>query len=149
MAETIDSETPSIVIRQKTSPSSKRSTPKTRASFQEPLPSSPTHRSDDPWVSLGMTVEEWKQHRMRVQRYLAAWHREDQLEAEAEDCSTARFWEQRLQVLEMLREKYNKKAAWSSDVQREVEKLDEAIAECEYEMNALYDEQDRLEYMYD
>lgn len=77
------------------------------------------------------------------------WQREDQLQAEADEWMTPRFWEQRLEVLEMLREKYNRMRAWSSDVLREVEKLDEAIAECECELNAMYDEQDRLEYMYD
>lgn len=145
-----DMETPNIVIRYASPPSSKKSSAKQRAPFQEPLPSSPSSpKAEDPWVRVGMTETEWKEHRARVQTYLEEWHRQDQMNAEADEWTTPRFWEQRLEILEMLREKYNKMRAWSSDVLRDVERLDEAIDECEYELNCMYEEMDRLENLYD
>lgn len=48
-------------------------------------------------------------------------------------------WEERLEILERLRWKYNQKAAWSADVILAVNKLDGEIEEC-------YENLERIEY---
>lgn len=59
------------------------------------------------------------------------------------------FWEQRIESLERQRNLYARKPAWTSQMIKDVEQIDYYINECEVELDKLYAEVDRLEWMYD
>ena len=59
------------------------------------------------------------------------------------------FWEQRIESLERQRNLYTRKPAWTSQMIKDVEQIDYYINECEVELDKLYAEVDRLEWMYD
>lgn len=114
-----------------------------QASIQEPTPTSP--RSMPVWKALDMTEDQFKafEERMRVaneerrrvaiQRYLA------------DEWQSLAFWERRIETLEMLRSRYNKKAAWSAEIIRTVENIDAQIAECMERIDELWDNADKYE----
>jgi hypothetical protein len=59
------------------------------------------------------------------------------------------FWEQRIESLERQRALYTRQASWTSQMIKDVEQIDYYINECEIELDRLYAEVDRLEWMYD
>ena len=59
------------------------------------------------------------------------------------------FWERRMESIEQYLHQYARKAAWNSKIIKEVEYLEYCLKECEDELDTLYSEIDKLEWIYD
>lgn len=59
------------------------------------------------------------------------------------------YWERRIESLERRLTNYTRRASWSSETVKAVEYLECCIEECEDELNTLYSEVDKLEWVYD
>jgi hypothetical protein len=147
----------SILVKLKPVPSSRKSTPKNvttpRPEFLEPL--SPTPLSPvpspttTPWELVGMTEADYTAMQARVQKQMRESMREDYINNLLADLKNPSFWYRRMDSLETEREYFNKKRGWSAVDIACVKKIDEEIKECEEELDALCEQQDRLEYEYD
>lgn len=65
-----------------------------------------------------------------------------------EEMERPEFWVNKIEQLEKEREKYNKKRGWSADDLDNVEKIDQEIKFCEYELDELTKEYDEYEEEY-
>ena len=59
------------------------------------------------------------------------------------------YWERRMESFECSINRYARVRAWSSEIIKEIEYMEFCIEECEYELNMLYSEIDKLEWIYD
>lgn len=142
------SEFPSIVMKN-TPPTSRKSTPKTpRPEFLEPLSSTPV-APPTPWERLGMAEEEYTAMLERVRQESLASMRKSYQEAMLADLKTPSYWLNRIERLETERQRYNQKRGWSAEDAYCVDSIDDEIAQCEEELEMLYDQQDYVEYLCD
>ena len=131
----------------RSSNSSKKVTPKSpRAPFQEPVPSSPTAAPpSNPWTKLGITEQEYLSQRQRINNRIIEWRYKDTQDYLVSEWNSISYWERRIQILEMFRQRYHKMRAWSADVIHAVDVIDAQIAECEERIEEIWDEVDRVE----
>jgi len=59
------------------------------------------------------------------------------------------YWERRMDSLELSINRYAHVGAWTSEIIKKIEELEFYIEECEYELNILYSEIDKQEWIYD
>lgn len=118
----------------KTAPNSRSST-RTNKVKAEPLPEPPRIIPD--WERVGMTQQEFEQMMERVQKAARAYEAQVFVENMLDDLDSVSYWVSRIEALEMCRERYNKKAAWSAEVIRAVEEIDAEIKECEGEIDRI------------
>lgn len=156
----LDDDFASILVKLKPV-TSKKTTPKMvtpRPEFLEPLsptPNSPPPPSvgpshpTNPWETVGMTQAEFTAMQDRVRKQMIEDMRQSYITNIIADLKTPSFWNRRIESLEKEREYFNKKRGWSAADIACVEQIDDDIKECQEEIEALYAEQDRLEYVYD
>ena len=59
------------------------------------------------------------------------------------------YWERRMATLEHQINKYARVKAWTPEILKQIENLEWAVEECEDELETLYSEVDKLEWLYD
>jgi len=59
------------------------------------------------------------------------------------------YWERRMDSLELSINRYAHVRAWTSEIIKKIEYMEFCIEECEYELNMLYSEIDKQEWIYD
>lgn len=59
------------------------------------------------------------------------------------------YWERRMTTLENRINSYSRVKAWTAEIIMEVERIECYLEECEDELNMLYSEIDKLEWVYD
>lgn len=96
-----------------------------------------------------MTETDFTAMQSRVQAQMKESMRRDFINNLLADLKTPSFWQKRIDSLEKEREYFNKKRGWSAMDVACVEKIDKEIKECEEEIDAIYAEEDRMEYEYD
>lgn len=127
--------------------SSKKTTPTNRAAFQEPIPSSP--HSPTVWETLGMTEKQYKDFEERMRLMKEERRREAVTSYLEHEWNSLDFWERRLNILEMLRSRYNKTPGWSAEIIKEVDAIDAQISECLERIDDIWDAAGRNEDMAD
>ncbi len=96
-------------------------------------------------------MQEGEFHAMmeRVRRQSAESMRQTYREAMLADLKTPSYWLNRIEILERQRERFNQKRGWSATDLALVEDIDNEIFLCEDELEALYDQEDYVEYVCD
>ena len=59
------------------------------------------------------------------------------------------YWERRMTSLENRINSYSRVKAWTAEIILEVERIEWCLEECEDELNTLYSEVDKIEWLYD
>ena len=59
------------------------------------------------------------------------------------------YWERRMTSLENRINSYSRAKAWTAEIILEVERIEWCLEECEDELNTLYSEVDKIEWLYD
>ena len=59
------------------------------------------------------------------------------------------YWERRMQSMEHRINNYARIKCWTPEIILEIERLEWCLEECEDELNTLYSEIDKLEWLYD
>ena len=153
----LDDDFASILVKLKPV-TTKKTTPKAvtpRPEFLEPLsptpssPPPPPPPPPSPWETVGMTESDFTTMQDRVRKQMAEDMRQNYISNIIADLKTPSFWNKRIESLEKEREYFNKKRGWSAADIACVEQIDDEIKECQEEVEALYAEEDRLEYVYD
>lgn len=91
------------------------------------------------WEKVGMTQEKFESMMAQVAKDMRSWQMENYRNKMVNDLNSVSYWEDRIDMLEMQRERYNRKRAWSAKDILAIEEIDEEIAECEeniYELEA-------------
>ena len=135
----------SILIKSNASSRNSTRSNKSKKSESEPAPPPPTPE----WELVGMTEEDYKALCERVVKQM----RESQLETYKQNMlaewDSISFWERRIESLECSRERYNKKAGWSSSDIADVDEIDAEIKECEDHITRIEEMDDFDEYQYE
>jgi hypothetical protein len=124
-----DDEWGSIIV--KSAPNSRASTRSNKVK-PEPIPE-PSPAIPD-WEKVGMNKEDFEALMERMRKAQREYDAQVFLENMLADLNSPSYWYSRIETLEMCRERYNKKAAWSAEVIRAVDEIDAEIAECEGEI---------------
>lgn len=105
----------------------------------EPIPEPPRIIPD--WEKVGMTQAEFEAMMERVRKASREYEAQVYMENMLADLDSVSYWASRIETLEMCRERYNKKAAWSAEVIQAVNEIDAEIEECEGEIDRIEGEQ--------
>jgi hypothetical protein len=96
---------------------------------------------DGPWTKLGVTEAEYKVSRARIEYNMQVWENQRQEEIRrlrGDPWNDIRFWETRHNILEISREKLNKKARWSATDSADADYIDSQRLFAEERLDDLY-----------
>lgn len=96
------------------------------------------------WEKVGMSQKDYEELLERVAKASREYDAERYRENLLADWDSVAYWESRIESLEMSRERFNKKAAWSAETIWAVDEIDAEIAECERQIERIESE-DRVE----
>lgn len=117
----------------KSNPNSRNSTRSNKSKKSEPE-SQPEPVPEPPkpeWELVGMTEEDYKAMRERVNKMMLESQIETYKQNLLAEWDSIGYWEHRIETLERNRERYNKKRGWSAEDIAEVDQIDAEIKECE------------------
>lgn len=126
----------SIIV--KSQPSSRNSTlSKKSKRSQEPEAEPEVAPPIPDWEKVGMKEDEFKEMMQRVAKQMREWQVENFKNTFIADLDNVTFWERRIELLEMRRERYNKKRGWSAEDILAVEEIDRELEECEENLDRI------------
>lgn len=128
-AKDADDEFISILV--KNAPPTRKAKKTVAVKEPEPEPVTPPAPAIPDWEKVGMTQQEFQTMMARVAKQMATWQMETYRQNMVNDLNSVSYWESRIETLEMLREPYNRKPAWSAKDLLAVEEIDREIDECE------------------
>lgn len=109
--------------------------PPTRKTKKKPVEQQQEEAAPAPpipdWEKVGMTQEKFETMMAQVAKDMRSWQMENYRNKMVNDLNSVSYWEDRIDMLEMQRERYNRKRAWSAKDILAIEEIDEEIAECE------------------
>jgi hypothetical protein len=128
-AKDADDEFISILV--KNAPPTRKAKKTAPVKEPEPEPVTPPAPAIPDWEKVGMTQQEFQTMMAKVAKQMAEWQMEAYRQNMVNDLDSVSYWERRIETLEMLREPYNRKPAWSAEDILAVEEIDQQIDECE------------------